>query len=257
MFVSHGVSLLATQTDWPSTQRLASVLPQVMPSRARAIVVVSAHWWGQPVQVSVDDGPLSVLDEGLPTRLLNGQGPYRGDRDTALEVLAALHRDTDGPGAVPVTGRGLDHGTLIPLRFLDPAGATPVVQVSLDARFDLRQHVAVGQALRTLSDDVLVVTSGGAVHNLNELVRFAPADLPPPDWAQRFDDNVERILRRGADDRITDLLALTHTAGYTQAHPTPDHFLPLLVAAGLGGTAEILHRSWQSSLSMATYALIS
>lgn len=254
LFVSHGVALLATDLDWPSTQALATVLPQATDVRPRAIVVVSAHWASQPVQVSLDTGRLPVVDEGVPTRLLAGQGPYHGSAELAAEVLAAL-RSAHVP-ATGVTGRGLDHGSLIPLRFLDPAGMVPVVQVSLDAAHHLNLHVHVGQALRTLPDDVLVAASGGAVHNLNELARFAPPDTPAPAWAQTFDDAVAAAMRGHGDERVAALLALARSPAYRRAHPTPEHYLPLLVAASLDGTAEPLHRSWQwSTLSMAAYAV--
>jgi 4,5-DOPA dioxygenase extradiol len=254
LFVSHGVALLAADPDWPSTRALATALPQTLPSRPQAIVVVSAHWAGRPVAVTLDPGQLPVVDEGVPTRLLARQGPYRGDTAVAAEVLAALH--AAHVPATGVTGRGLDHGALIPLRWLDPHGAVPVVQVSLDAGHDLELHAHVGRALSTLPDDVLVVASGGAVHNLSELIRLAPADTPAPGWAQAFDTAVAAAMRGHTEQRVTDLLDLAHGPAYPRAHPTPEHYLPLLVAAGLHGTAQLLHQSWQwSSLSMAAYAI--
>ncbi len=264
LFVSHGVALLAADEDWPSTRALTEVLPQALPTGPAAIVVVSAHWQGSPVEVTTEEGPLPVVREGAPTQALAGQGPYRGSPEAGGHVLDALRRD--GIPAVGTRGRGLDHGALIPLRYLDRTGRIPVVQVSLDAAYDPALHARVGRALRTLPDDVLVVASGGAVHNLGQLRRFSPPDTPPPAWAVGFDDAVAAAMHLQDDgDRLSALLALGPGGqgsgrgaggGYGQAHPTPEHYLPLLVAAGLGGPAQLLHRSWQwSSLSMATYAL--
>jgi len=149
-----------------------------------------------------------------------------------------------------VEGRGLDHGATIALRFLDPHPSTSVVQVSLGPADDPAAHVALGAALHGI--DSLVVTSGGAVHNLTTLQRFAPHDVAPPEWATVFQSKLASAVFHEEPDRA--LLAVMDEHDFELAHPTNEHFLPILVNAGLGGRPTVVYEGWQwSSLGMATY----
>jgi 4,5-DOPA dioxygenase extradiol len=81
---------------------------------------------------------------------------------------------------------------------------------------------------------VLVVASGNLVHNLRAL-RMGVADDQAYDWARAFDQQLaERLTAH-------DLIALQgfetwHHAA--QAHPSDEHFLPLLYAAAAVNTNE-------------------
>ncbi|MCE5245402.1 4,5-DOPA dioxygenase extradiol, partial [bacterium] len=76
-------------------------------------------------------------------------------------------------------------------------------------------------------------------------------ETAPPEWASSFD----AAAARAAEDRDLDFLegALAGEAGRT-AHPTPDHYLPLLYVVGAAADGE--RPTWpivgfdMSSLSM-------
>ncbi len=245
--------MLAADPRWPSTIALSESLPALLPDAPRAIVVVSAHWSLRRVGVTADVGRLPIVDEGVATTFFAHDGPYHGDPDATDSVVAAMNSDGIPVGAI--SGRGLDHGTLIPLRFMNASAAIPVVQISIDASFDPHRHLLIGRALRRLPEDFVVVASGGVVHNLDELERFAPASTLPPDWAIEFDGNVAGALSEPDDRRSDQLVTLMSGPGFERAHPYPDHYMPLLVSAGIGGNAHLIHRSWQwGSLSLASFA---
>jgi 4,5-DOPA dioxygenase extradiol len=93
------------------------------------------------------------------------------------------------------------------------------------------EHFALGQQLRNLRDrGVLIVGSGNIVHNLRDaLGRMRRGDNQTPAWAAGFDADAERALTQH-DGKY---LALAHEdARGREAHPTPEHYLPLLYAAG-------------------------
>ena len=57
-----------------------------------------------------------------------------------------------------------------------PAADVPVLAMSLKAGLDPLQHVAIGQALRPLRDDgVLIMGSGMSYHNLRQMGNSAAA----------------------------------------------------------------------------------
>ena len=116
IFLSHGVSLLAADDTWPSTIALRHVLGPIGHA-ARRIVVISAHWQTDTFSITAD-AHLPVVDEGLPTELLGNVGPFVGSPHFARDLAERL--TSRNISARPVEGRGLDHGTTIALRFLDP-----------------------------------------------------------------------------------------------------------------------------------------
>src|SRR5262249_31129603 len=144
----------------------------------------------------------------------------------------------------------------VPLLLAYPAADIPVVQLSLQQELGPEHHLKLGRALAPLRQDgVLVLASGGLVHNLRRLARgtSAPAEEP---WAKAFADWVGAALEEG---QIGDLLDYRRRApDAAMAHPTDEHFLPLFVALGAGGEGAhpgLLHRSTMfGSLRMDAYA---
>jgi 4,5-DOPA dioxygenase extradiol len=49
-----------------------------------------------------------------------------------------------------------------------------------------------------------------------------------PDWAHRFDQTVKDVVSQHVTKRLLSLLSDSEDG--RQAHPTPDHFLPLIYA---------------------------
>ena len=133
----------------------------------------------------------------------------------------------------PDERRGLDHGAWVPLRHLYPAADVPAFQVSLPARLDGDSAWAFGAALAPLADEgVLIVGSGSLTHNLDEFRSRPGGDEA---YAAEFAAWVRDAVVQGDDARLRRTLSEAPHA--RRAHPTPEHFWPLLVAAGAAGAA--------------------
>jgi 4,5-DOPA dioxygenase extradiol len=102
----------------------------------------------------------------------------------------------------------------------------------------------MGRALAPLREDgVLVMGSGSFTHNLREMQRDDAASATPT-YVREFGDWIARTLESGDDDAIAHWR--TRAPHAARAHPTPEHFEPLLVAYGAGGAkprVERLHSS--------------
>ena len=87
------------------------------------------------------------------------------------------------------------------------------------------------RALAPLRDEgVLVLASGNIVHNLRHAFgAMHLGDARTPEWAHDFDRGIARALEQHDDDHLVRALG-TETGRLS--HPTPDHYLPLLYAAG-------------------------
>ena len=224
LFVGHGSPMNAVEdNEW---SRGFSALASLMPSPV-AILAVSAHWYVRGTFATGDEAPQTIHDfGGFPAELYEVQYPAPGSPSLARRASALL-----GKRASVSLERGLDHGTWSVLRHLRPAADVPVVQVSLDLGVAPEGHVALGRALAPLREEgVLVMGSGNITHNLNDAFsRLDRGDLATPGWATRFDRDVAVALE---SHDVEFLAQAPETEAGRLSHPTLDHYLPLLYAAG-------------------------
>ena len=100
---------------------------------------------------------------------------------------------------------------------------------------------------------VLVLASGGAVHNLRAIAASDGRSIP--DWARAFDDWLAANVANGDIENLINYR--TRAPGAVTAHPRDEHFLPLFVAMGAAGErlkGDRLHTSFtRGSLSMAAF----
>ena len=238
LFISHGSPMLALQpgASGPALQRLAADLP-----RPRAFVVMSAHWESRELLVSGSPAPETWHDfGGFPRELFAVQYPAPGDPALAQQIVELLA--ANGLPARLDNQRPFDHGTWVPLSLMYPAADIPVVQVSLPSHMGPALQTRIGQALRSLREQgVLLIGSGSITHNLGELDwRAGPQSIEP--WAGDFRDWV--VDKLSAQDE-TALHDYRKQAPYAErSHPSDEHLLPLYFARGAGGEFSIAHQGF-------------
>jgi 4,5-DOPA dioxygenase extradiol len=88
----------------------------------------------------------------------------------------------------------------------------------------------MGKALEVLREEgVMIVGSGNVTHNLREAV-LGEKDAPVDAWAKEFDGFVKEALLMRDFDALIDFETSQRYAHL--AHPTKEHFIPLLYVAG-------------------------
>jgi len=224
LFVSHGAPTFAVEPGLlgPQLAQLGQQLSQV-----RAVVVVSAHWQTPGVQVTSTASPETIHDfGGFPPELYRLQYPAAGSPAVAALVAGAL--DKAGYRVNFDEQRGLDHGVWVPLRYLIPDAHVPVLQVSMPQELSAAGAFGLGQGLSGLREQgVMVMGSGSLTHNLYEIGRKLPCDVA---YAQGFVQWVRRRVEGRDFEALTDYRRRAPSS--ERAHPTEEHFLPLLVALG-------------------------
>jgi 4,5-DOPA dioxygenase extradiol len=196
--------------------------------RPSAILAISAHWCTRGTATTANPFPPTIHDfGGFPEPLYEVQYLAKGAPALAERVVNLLGRDS----ASTSLDWGLDHGTWSVLCHLWPKADVPVVQLSIDRRAAPSRHVEIGRALAPLREDgILILGSGNIVHNLGDaFARLRAGETATPQWAAEFDAAVVR----GLEAHDADALArLVESPEGRKAHPTPEHYLPLLYAAG-------------------------
>lgn len=133
-----------------------------------------------------------------------------------------------------------------------PRADIPVVQLSMDYSRAPHEHYVLAQQLKALRQQgVLIVGSGNVVHNLSQMQRGAAAEQAY-DWALEFDHTMAGYVQQGRLDALPTFDKLGSLA--RMAHPTHEHLLPLLYAAGAvdaGEPVKFFNTSFQlASISM-------
>lgn len=223
-FISHGAPTFALEPG-----RLGSRLRALGENLAEisAVLVVSPHWQTSEVRVMANKSPATIHDfGGFPPALYELQYPAPGHLEFAVEasrllVAAGFETRLDDH-------RGLDHGAWVPLMHLLPTARVPVFQVSMPHALDTAGALRLGRAMAPLRErGVLIVGSGSMTHNLHEL---RPPGAQAASYASEFTAWVRQaVLANAVDQLVAYRVQAPHAA---QAHPTEEHFLPLVMAAG-------------------------
>jgi len=170
-FISHGGGPCFFM-DWdpPDTwarhRAFLEGLPEMLPGRPRALLVISAHWEAPRFTVQRHAAPPLLFDYGgFPPHTYQLTWPAPGAPALAERVAELL-----GAAGLPCAfdaARGFDHGVFVPLKVAFPAADIPCVQLSLRGDLDSAAHLVAGQALAPLRDErVLLIGSGNSYHNM-------------------------------------------------------------------------------------------
>jgi 4,5-DOPA dioxygenase extradiol len=225
LFVSHGAPPTLDDADW-----LDALFgwAQSMP-KPQAIVVVSAHWENAPLAISsaAAGTPLYYDFGGFNPRYYTLQYATPDATALARRVAATVSDTTEVHHHV---NRGLDHGAFIPLMAMYPAADVPVIQVSMPS-LDPGALLDLGRRLRPLREEgVLVIGSGFMTHSFAVMRDPALAG-----HTRAFDAWAADALARGDIDALADYRA--KGPGASIAHPTADHYVPLLLTLGAAATS--------------------
>ena len=229
LFVSHGAPSFALEPGLAGPRLTA--LGQAMP-RPEAVLIVSPHWATSVARVGIMARPDTIHDFGgfapaLYEIVYAAAGhPALAQRTLELLRAAGWHTQADAQ-------RGLDHGAWVPMLHLYPRADVPVFQLSMPRTLDCESAWAFGEALTPLADEgVLIVGSGTLTHNIFD---FRAGHGREEGYVAEFAAWIRDAAVAGDAARLRG--ALTQAPHARRAHPTTEHFLPLLVAAGAANVA--------------------
>lgn len=247
LFISHGSPMLTINPEQvgPALQRLSLNLP-----KPQAIIVMSAHWESQALEVSTATRPDTWHDfRGFPAELYEIRYPAPGAPEIAEQILQRFNQT--GLAAHANSSRPRDHGVWMPLLHLYPEADIPVIEISLPMHMSSQEIYQIGQCLAEFrQQQILLIGSGSITHNLRELAWDGrPAQVP--EWASTFRNYVVHKLQHHDIDAVLDWQNIPFVA---RNHPTIEHFAPLFFAMGTGPRFSIVHSSFSmGALGMDIY----
>jgi 4,5-DOPA dioxygenase extradiol len=207
--------------------------------RPDAVLMCSAHWETSLPMVTGQARPQTIHDfGGFPRALYDIRYPAPGS--PALAATAVQLLKTAGITAGVDGCRGLDHGAWVPLRWMYADADVPVVQLAVQPDRGTAHHVALGRALAPLREqNILIVGSGHATHNLGDWAGHR-GQSQPRRYAVDFSRWLVDTLAARDEQALIDYRERAPSAA--RAHPTDEHWLPLLVAYGAAGNDATVER---------------
>lgn len=247
LYISHGSPMLAINPEQvgPALNRLALNLP-----RPKAIIVMSAHWESEALEVCTAIRPMTWHDfRGFPQELYDIRYPASGHPELAEEIIQLL-ADAN-IAAYANNTRPRDHGVWMPLLHMYPEADIPVIEISLPMNISSNEICNIGHILSVLRQrQMLLIGSGSITHNLRELSRNGATD-DVPEWASTFRNYVVNKLNHNDFDSVLDWENIPYMQ---RNHPTIEHFAPIFFAMGTGHRFSVVHSSFtMGSLGMDVY----
>jgi 4,5-DOPA dioxygenase extradiol len=222
LFIGHGSPMNAIENNNYTTswKELGKILPV-----PKAILCISAHWLTSGTFVTTMQNPRTIHDfGGFPKILYEQQYPAPGTPEFAEKTRKLVK----SPKILSDFEWGFDHGTWSVLLPMFPLAKIPVFQLSIDYYKPTTYHYDLAKQLSDLrSEGVLIIGSGNIVHNLGRI----SSNSNPYDWAVEFDQKITSYLENSDHKSVIDFQDLDKLAQI--AHPTFDHFIPLLYIIGL------------------------
>jgi len=228
------VGLESTAEVRSSIDAMAELAERLTASGAETVVIISPHAPLDPAAFVAYEGP----------QLYGDFANFRAPTATAHaelneELLSEITRAAAGEklGVLRIRGFDLDHGTLVPLYFLQKNGWQGRLVAFGYSFLSNEQHVRFGNCIRQAIDKigrpVGFVASGDLSHRLRP---EAPAGYHPK--AHLFDEEVVDAIRTGSTSRIVNIdHELRRTAGECGFRSM---LVALGVAQGLEPSCEVI-----------------
>lgn len=247
LFVGHGSPMNAIEDNEYSKnwKRIAKEIPV-----PKAIISVSAHWCTRGTRILDEESPKTIHDMyGFPTELYEIIYDAPGSPKFAGLAKNLISHDSEFDKSW-----GIDHGTWSVLVHMYPERDIPLFQISIDMQAEPKTHYKIGNELRGLREQgVLIFGSGNVVHNLR-LVNWNMRGEGFA-WAYEFDEHIRNSIINKNYDKVIDYLSFGEIAKL--AVPNPDHYFPLLYALGASDeddTVSVYNNKCElGSLSMTAY----
>jgi aromatic ring-opening dioxygenase catalytic subunit (LigB family) len=255
LFVSHGGGPWPFMEDrraaFAKTVKEFTALPQRLPSKPQAVLVITGHWEAPEFTVMTSPRPPMVYDYyGFPEHTYRIRYPAPGLPGLAVRVEELL--ECAGIKCEEDPNQGFDHGTFVPLGLMYPDADVPIVLLSMKSSYDPAEHIEAGRAIAALRDEgILIIGSGLTYHNMSG---FGREESTPVSYA--FEGYLNDAISQ-PDPKVRNdmLIGWENAPGARLAHPREDHLIPLMVVAGAAGD-DVGRRVFVDhvmSVAMATY----
>ncbi|MDD7795217.1 DODA-type extradiol aromatic ring-opening family dioxygenase [Clostridium sp. 'White wine YQ'] len=231
LFIAHGAPNMIYD-DNKYTQYLKDYSKSI--PKPKGVIIFSAHWESN-TQLIGTSSPYSMIYDfyGFEDKLYNEYYTANSNLDLANRIKNLL--DSSNIKSKFDNKRGIDHGAWSVLKLMYPTIDIPVVTMSVNPYLSNSDQYDIGKALEPLKEEgILIIGSGGIVHNLREVDYYSNSVTP---WAKEFNNWIQNTILDWNTDNLFNYENLAPNANL--AVPRNEHFIPLLIAMGAGDNNKV------------------
>ncbi|KAF8797478.1 catalytic LigB subunit of aromatic ring-opening dioxygenase [Phlegmacium glaucopus] len=244
-FVSHG-SPRTLVDETSTTEFYKKIGVYARKEKIQGIVWMAAHWETpyDTIELSSNPNPDKDFVAFVPDEILDWYKTYKINSSPALASRCHDMLKDNGVNASLNPTAIWHQDVMIPLRWMYPDSTTcpPMTVMSVNGRFDPHFHLKIGQALRSLRKErILLMGTGGGIHNLytlswHHIIFYQDTTArtkPIEKFAAEFATSMKESCVRNSGPRLGNALCrLLKHPHFLKCNPTPEHFLPMVYAAG-------------------------
>ena len=247
LFISHGAPnvILGNSFSKKNIKKFAKTL-----EKPKYIIIFSAHYITNDLKILDYEKPELLYDfYGFEKELYEYEYEINSDKLCSLKVLK--HLNSHNLNASIHKGKNsFDHGVWTTLSMMYEKLDIPVVQISLPKSFSDEELINLGEILKELKDEAMIITSGGLTHNLSDM----NANPAVKKYAKDFNDYIYDAITNGKTQK---LLESRKEPTFYMNHPSDEHFLPLFIAFGSASNKKAISFNSEivySNISMECFA---
>lgn len=222
LFISHGAPniILGNSNSKKNINKFTKTL-----EKPKYIIIFSAHYVTNNLKIIDYEKPELLYDfYGFEPELYEYDYEIKTKKELSLKVLNHL-RDNGLDANIHKGKSDYDHGVWTTLSMMYKNLDIPVVQISLPKSYSNEQLIELGEVLKPLKDEAMIITSGGLTHNLKAMSPYEKTAT----YAQEFNDYMLDAINKGNKQKV---LNSVNEKTFFMNHPTDEHFLPLFIAFG-------------------------
>ncbi len=226
LFIGHGSPMNVIE-DNDFNRTIKEIGQKINTNEVSGIICISAHYQTDGINIDGNISPRTIHDfSGFPDILYKMEYNAEGSPHLAEKLKEKLKAYK----ATITTNWGLDHGAWNILWHLFPKADVPVVMLSLDHNLTFRDHMKIGEILKELRNEgILILGSGNVVHSFKG-INFTD-DAPINHLANTFNEFVaEKIVEKDFHSLIDFNEEINESAKFSVN--SAEHYLPLLYILG-------------------------
>lgn len=222
LFLSHGSPMLVLENE--ITDEYIKILKDLrwkLPT-PKAILSIWAHWYWPYKKVDISESPETIYDFYWFSEELYGI-KYKAKWYSEWEKLM---RDLIPELKYESVQRWLDHWTWTILAHLFPYADIPIFSISIDSRDSLEEQFKLGEKLRVLRDNwILIISNWNIVHDL-WTTDFSLDKNKPHLFASDFDLEFKKLL---LNKNYRKLLSPYELKWWIKSNRTLEHYIPAII----------------------------
>jgi len=243
LFISHGAPnfILKESISKNNIKKISSSI-----KKPNYIIIVSAHYITNDLNVISYEADKLMYDfYGFEKELYEYKYDIKSDKNLTQDLINCLSKNSISC-KIDFNRNSYDHGVWTILSTLYKKIDIPVIQLSLPINYSNRDLFDLGEALKELKNDALIICSGGITHNLSDM----SLSTTPKKYAIDFNILIKKAIE---NNNYEELFNIKENHLFNKNHPSSEHFLPLFIA--LGASFNKRGRSFNSEIQYSNISM--